>query len=115
MTQTSNGHGRFTFEQQSDWKSRFRTSGMTLRRFAKVHGLKPGRLRYWLYQKRKPPVGVPARAPGKFVELEVADFLGGDRWAVEIGLSGGVTVRFREGAASSWMEAVVAVVVRRSC
>jgi hypothetical protein len=110
MKQSSNGQGRFTFGQQADWASRFRSSGMTLRQFAEVHHLKPGRLRYWVYQERKPPVSVSAKAPEKFVEMKVGDFLGGDRWAVEIAWSGGLTVRFREGVAPGWLGAVVAAV-----
>lgn len=87
---------------------------MTLRQFAEVHDLKPGRFRYWIYGKSRPSVSVRGAGPGEFVEMKVGDFLGAERWAVEIGLSGGVTVRFGAGAAPSWLEAVLAA-VRRSC
>ena len=104
----------FSVAQRADLLSRFRSSGRTLRQFAARHDLKPGRLRYWIYGKSRSSRPVQARDSGKFVEMKVGDFLSPERWEVEIGLQGGVTVRLRAGVAPDWLEAVVAA-VRRAC
>ena len=108
------GSPSFSVAQRADWLARFRSSGLTLGQFAARHDLKPGRLRYWIYGKSRSSRPVQARDSGKFVEMKMGDFLGPERWEVEIGLPGGVAVRFRAGAALDWLEAVVAA-VRRAC
>jgi len=81
--------------------ARYRASGLGLKRFAAEHGLKPGRLHYWVYA---PGPGVPA-GPGAPMFQEVrlrGSVTDPNGWAAEVVLSSGVTVRLREGTAPEW-------------
>ena len=93
--------------------ARYRASGLGLKAFALEEGLPPGRLHYWIYQK---PAGVTSRQPTQsiaaaapvFQEVKLpsgADW--GWAWAVEVGLPGGIAVRFSASASAQWIGSVV--------
>jgi hypothetical protein len=99
--------------------ARFRASGMGLERFARTHGIPPGRLHYWLYQKhrgasfgRTSPPSKAERGP-VFQEIKLptrAPLLG--NWAAEVSLPQGVAVRFSAGALPAWIGSVVQALQR---
>ena len=101
-----NGNGMVTRAERARWVARYRASGMGLKRFAAEHGLRPGRLHYWVYAS---PPGPTTRADAPlFQEVRLTRSMApsGD-WAAEIVLSSGTTVRLREGAAPDWAVALV--------
>jgi len=100
---------------------RFRGSGMGLKRFARKHGVPPGRLHYWLYQKhrgassgRTSPLFNAMRGPVfQEIQLPTSAALVGN-WAAEVSLPQGVAVRFSAGALPAWIGLVVEA-LRRPC
>jgi hypothetical protein len=79
---------------------------MGLKRFARRHGLKPGQLHYWVYQK---PQSLEAREPvPTFQEVRVPiSQCGAGPWSAEIGLADGTTVRLAREADVAWAKALV--------
>ena len=109
------------YNQRAALVARYRASGLGLKTFALQEGLPPGRLHYWTYQK---PAAVPAPRAAKAARTAVApvfqevklparpewDY----RWVAEVGLPGGLAVRFGASAPASWIGAVVQA-LQRSC
>jgi hypothetical protein len=101
--------------------ARYRASGLGLKAFALEEGLSPGRLHYWVYQK---PDGASGRRPAKRTQAAVARVFQevklasrpewGYGWAAEVGLPGGVAVRFSASASAQWIGSVVQA-LRRPC
>jgi len=100
--------------------ARYRASGLGLKAFALEAGLPPGRLHYWVYQKR--PAAVPGRrrakpapaavAPG-FQEVKLPSRPDWDsRWVTEVGLPGGIAARFSARASAEWIGSVVQALQR---
>jgi hypothetical protein len=99
--------------------ARYRASGLGLRAFALKEGLPPGRLHYWIYQRpagvtgRRPTKPTPAAAASVFQEVKLPSRLEwGCGWAAEVGLPGGITVRFSATASAQWMGSVVQALQR---
>ena len=98
--------------------ARYRGSGLSLAKFARIEGLPPGRLHYWIYQKHR--FGAVVRAPGggssaaapAFQEVRLATGLGLVSWAAEVSLPAGLAVRFSATAAPGWVGAVVQALQR---
>jgi hypothetical protein len=98
---------------------RYRASGLGLKAFAREEGLPPGRLRYWIYRK---PAGASVRRPAKPTPAAVAPVFQevrlpsgpqwGCGWAAEVGLPGGIAVRFGASAPAQWIGAVVQALQR---
>ena len=91
--------------------ARYRRSGLGAGQFAQEHGIPPGRLHYWIYQKgrTKPrrPVEASASKPA-FQELNVATMLPVvEGWVAEVNLPGGLAVRFSQKATAEWIGSVV--------
>lgn len=93
--------------------ARYRASGLGLKAFALKEGLPPGRLHYWIYQK---PAAVRGRRPTQptlvaapvFQEVKLASRPEwGCGWAAEVGLPGGIAVRFSASASAEWIGSVV--------
>jgi len=98
--------------------ARYRASGLGLKAFALNEGLPPGRLHYWIYQKptgttgRRPSQATLAVAPG-FQEVKLPSRPEwGHGWAAEIGLPGGLAVRFSASASAEWISSVVQALQR---
>jgi hypothetical protein len=99
--------------------ARYRASGLGLKAFARKEGLPPGRLHYWIYQK---PGGAWAPGPAKPTRAAVAPVFQevqlhsgpewGYRWAAEVGLPGGLAVRFSTSASAQWISSVVQALQR---
>jgi hypothetical protein len=99
--------------------ARYRASGLGLKAFALGEGLPPGRLHYWIYQK---PAGAAGRRPAKPTQAGVAPVFQevklpsrpewGCSWATEIGLPGGIAVRFCASASAEWIGSVVQALQR---
>lgn len=81
---------------------------MGLKEFARRHGLKPGRLHYWVYQTAQPlEAREPERMP-RFQEVRLPiPALSGGSWCAEIGLANGTTVRLARGADLAWAKALI--------
>jgi hypothetical protein len=96
--------------------ARYRASGPGLKAFALKSGLPPGRLHYWIYQK---PTGAsgrrltqPAAAP-VFQEVKLSSRpQWGCSWAAEVGLPGGMAIRFSASSSAEWIGAVVQALQR---
>jgi hypothetical protein len=99
--------------------ARYRASGLGLKAFALGEGLAPGRLHYWIYQK---PAGASGRRPAKPTPAAVAPVFQevklpsrpqwGCSWATEVGLPGGIAVRFNANASPEWIGSVVQALQR---
>ena len=94
--------------------ARYRASGLGLKAFALKEDLPPGRLHYWVYQK---PAGVRGRRPTQpaattttpvFQEVKLSSRSEwGCGWAAEVGLPGGMAVRFSASTSAEWIGSVV--------
>jgi hypothetical protein len=119
MKSDRNSLANQTSEEIAAILSRYRASGLGLKVFAREHGLPPGRLHYWLYQKhpgasgkRRPQPAKAALAP-VFQELKLtprSEWVG--RWAAEVSLPRGIAVRFSTAATAKWVGSVVQAVQR---
>lgn len=118
MKYQNNGSRRHSLGHSGEVVRRYRASGLGLRRFAREHGIPPGRLHYWVYQKARAAVPARGRSPGvvpRFQEVNVAAWLGSPtRWAAEVSVAAGRTVRFSEQASAAWIGAVVHA-LHRTC
>jgi hypothetical protein len=101
--------------------ARYRASGIGLKAFALKEGLPPGRLHYWVYQKsagvrgRRPTQPTAAVVAPVFQELKLPSRPEwGSGWAAEVGLSGGIAVRFSASASAEWVGSVVQA-LKRPC
>ena len=99
--------------------ARYRASGLGLKAFALREGLPPGRLHYWIYQKpagvrrRRPTQPTAAAAAPVFQEVKVPSWPEwGGSWAAEVGLPGGIAVRFSASASAEWIGSVVQALQR---
>jgi transposase-like protein len=94
-------------------------SDLSLKAFARKHGIRPGRLHYWIYQKsqdRKPrslakEPGVGRTAVFQEVKIEAGSALL-QSWAAEVSLARGLNVRFSGTASPDWIGAVVQALQR---
>jgi len=100
--------------------ARYRASGLGLKAFASKEGVPPGRLHYWIYQKpastagRRPSPATLAVAP-VFQEVKFpSQPEWGYGWAAEVGLPGGLAVRFSASVSTEWIGAVVQT-LKRPC
>lgn len=106
MKNDQDGNGAVSRAERVRWVKRYRASGLGLQRFAAEHGLKPGRLHYWVYAPGLAPAAKPVTPV--FQELRLSDNLAGSSgWAAELRLPSGLTVRLRDGAAPGWVGALV--------
>ena len=94
--------------------ARYRASGLGLKAFAEEEGLPPGRLHYWIYEKSAGVRGrgstqpTPAVAAPVFQEVKLpCRPEWGCGWAAEVGLPGGMAVRFSASAPAQWVGSVV--------
>ena len=97
--------------------ARYRRSGLGAVQFAQEHGISPGRLHYWIYQKgrTRPSTRLALVPKPVFQELKVATMVPAfDSWAAEVSLPGGVAARFSQSAAAEWIGSVVQA-LRRPC
>jgi transposase-like protein len=116
----NNGIGRreeFSPTEISKVLARYRRSGLGAVQFAQEHGIPPGRLHYWIYQKSRTKSRQPVAAASKpvFQELGVATMLPVvDGWVAEVNLPDGLAVRFSSKATAEWIGSVVQA-LRRPC
>ena len=106
-----------TSEEIAAILSRYRASGLGLKRFARQEGLPPGRLHYWLYQRRPGSSARRRRQPASvvpsFQEIKLPGrTLGYESWAVEVSLPMGIAVRFNPTARAEWIGSVVQALQR---
>jgi len=91
--------------------ARYRSSGVGARRFAQAEGIPPGRLHYWIYQKRRGKARAlsrPSVCPPGFQEVPVAaPRPESAHWAAEVSWPHGPGVRFSAAASPTWIAAVV--------
>ena len=100
--------------ERAQWVQRYRESGLDLKRFADLHGLRAAQLHYWTYRSKAGSRSERRGAP-IFREVTVPiDWKGTPRWAAEIGLPDGVAVRLSCGAEVAWASALVES-LRRPC
>lgn len=95
-------------EERTQWLDRYRRSGLSQEAFARSHGVKLSRLRYWLYHprwRRASPAGAP-----RWQEIRINGWPAAPSWAAEISLPGGCTVRLQSELArelvTPWLAAL---------
>ena len=117
----NNGIGRreeFSPTEISNVLTHYRRSGLGAVQFAQEHGIPPGRLHYWIYQKGRTKSRRPVQASASkpvFQELNVGTMLPVvDGWVAEVNLPGGPAIRFSQKAAAEWIGSVVQA-LRRPC
>lgn len=117
----NNGIGRreeFSPAEITNVLARYRRSGLGAVRFAQEHGIPPGRLHYWIYQKGRTRPRQSLRASilkPAFQELNVGAMLPVvDGWVAEVSLPGGLAVRLSQKATAEWIGSVVQA-LRRPC
>ena len=99
--------------ERARWVAKYRASGLGLARFARQHGLRPGRLHYWVYQSGRGP-GTTAPVP-IFKEVQLPGHgLSTGSWSAEVSLSNGTTVRLAREADPGWAMALLNW-LRRPC
>lgn len=99
--------------ERARWVRRYRTSGLGLKRFAQQHGLKAGRLHYWVYGQDEPKVAEPPAAV--FQEVRLPTTLATPAsWSAEVGLPDGTTVRLVGGTDVAWTLSLIES-LRRPC
>jgi hypothetical protein len=89
----------------TEWVARYRSSGLSLRDFAKRQGLSVGRLHYWVYGKRCDAAVIGPAV--RFQEVKLGELMPGPNWVAEVGLRGGVTVRVSGAVPAAWVVEVV--------
>jgi transposase-like protein len=119
MIDATHRHRNQNKAQMATVVAAYRASGQTLEGFAREHGIRPGRLHYWVYQKHpasKPRPSVQklrADRPAVFQELKLQPSSGlFQGWAAEVSLARGLNVRFSGTASPDWIGAVVQVLQR---
>ena len=88
-----------------EWVSRFRSSGLSVRDFARQNGLKLSQLHYWIYAKH--PKDKTAPKTPMFTEMKLNGLFTGNPWVAEIGISEGVTIRLGASASAQWVGELV--------
>jgi hypothetical protein len=103
--------------QISAMVARYRASGESLELFARKSGIPHGRLHYWIYGRKQSQAGRTRSAAAQplfqEVKLEAAEPQS-SRWAAEVGLPSGITVRFGAWVTPAWLREVVQE-LRRAC
>jgi len=114
MTDASNDHPVQTNHEMAAAVRAYRRSGQGLKCFAREHGIPPGRLHYWAYQKARDPKPRSMikerrgaqRGIFQEVKLEAGSVLI-ESWAAEVSLAAVGNVRFSGTARPDWIRAVV--------
>ena len=106
MKLSRNGFSTRPHADRGQWVRQYRASGKGLKQFAQQHGLKPGQLHYWVYQRsHRPPPG-PAMPAFQEVRLAAPAYTAGP-WSAEIGLPNGTTLRLARGVEVAWAQALL--------
>ena len=105
-------------ELEAKWEQALagqRQSGVTVREFCRVHGLKESAFHYWKRELkrreggRQSSVGRGKRARQAAPALVPVTLAGGPPVPIEISLAGGVTLRVASGCPESLLRMVVAI------
>jgi len=86
--------------------TKYQSSRLTQREFARQHGVKLGTFQQWIYRPRFPQRIVRRKKPA-FQEVSITGvpFLNG--WAAELQLPRGVALRLNCHASAEWISALV--------
>ena len=114
MKDANNPHSVQICKEMAAAVRAYRRSGQGLKRYAREHGIPPGRLHYWVYQKDrdpKPRSMIKERRSAQreifqVVKLEAGSVLI-ESWAAEVSLGAVGNVRFSGTARPDWITAVV--------
>ena len=110
MKNEPDADGEVSQEERAKWVKRYRESGLGLKDFAAEHGLKAGRLHYWVYAPERAPVAESMAPVFREVRLAGSGTRTSEPWAAEVVLPSGIVLRLREGMEPGWVGAVVAAV-----
>ena len=99
--------GEVSREERAKWVKRYRESGLGLKDFAAEHGLKAGRLHYWVYAAEPAPVAEAMAPVFREVRLAGSATATSVPWAAEVVLPSGIMLRLREGTEPGWAGALV--------
>jgi hypothetical protein len=101
-----NGHPTDRDAERARWVAKYRASGLGLERFARRHGLRPGRLHYWVYQSSKGAESTVPLPTFQEVRLPAVVATPGS-WTAEVGLPNGTTVRLGRQTDLGWTTALI--------
>ncbi len=108
-----------TSEERAAFVAAYQQSGLSLKGFAQEHGIGPGRLHYWVYQKNqraKPRALAKGLQAGQRAVFQEVKFEAGSAlfqsWAAEVNVGRGQNVRFSGTARPDWIGAVVQALQR---
>jgi len=90
--------------ERARWVREYRGSGMSLKAFAKRHGMSAGQLHYWVYGLDKAGAADPVPM---FQEVQWATTVTPGAWIAEVGLPDGITVRLARGTDWKWAKGLV--------
>ena len=97
---------RTSAAQRAVWLERLAQSGQPVRTFAREHGLAESKVYRWLWAARQSASQSPEGASASFATLELSS-PEPERWAAEVNLSPGRSVRLRAGVPVDWVRALV--------
>jgi transposase-like protein len=86
--------------------SKYRGSGLTLKEFARRHGLSAGQLHYWVYSQANGPAAAETGVVFQEMRLSQAAITPVP-WTAEVGLPNGTTVRLTRGTDREWTKGLV--------
>ena len=93
-------------DERTQWLERLRRSGLSQAAFARTHGVKLSRLRYWLYHPRG--LRASAAAAPRWQEIQLPSRPAPPIWGAEISLPGGCTVRLKTELAREFVAPLLA-------
>lgn len=108
-TSTSPPRRRFSAEERFRLVEQYGQGDLTQVQFAERHGIKLHTLRLWLYKTRR-----KKRSRTKFQEIPAVSFLG-PRWAAEIELKNGTTLRLGAEAKREFFSVLIDTLRDTSC
>jgi transposase-like protein len=91
-----------TPEEKAQWVKRFVESGLSIRKFSKVHDLPLMSLWRWVKRAREQAVPSGECAPTQFTELKLPALHSG--WAVELTLPNGTVLRMTKDTPPAMVE-----------
>lgn len=92
--------------ERARWVIKYRGSGLSLKEFARRHGMSAGQLHYWVYRATKAPAAPATGLMFQEVRLSQAAITPSP-WTAEVGWPNGTTVRLARGTDWEWTQGLM--------
>lgn len=106
MNNNRNGMSTDHGAERARWVSKYRDSGLSLKVFARRHGLRAGQLHYWVYSHTHGPASAQKGLVFQEVRLPQTA-IAPPAWTAEVGLPNGMTVRLARGTDREWTKGLI--------